>query len=198
MSSAAAAVPPPALTLVGIEVREASLLREVERGHLTDDDGAEQVYTWIMTALTILISFGRYAIRWWYKRKLLWDDCTHLIALLALIGMNIAFQLLYPDAFFLTDVERGLGTPISPAAAIVLWTRDKRYQYALISMFLVSTWFVKFTFMLFYRELFKINANFMRAWWGVLVFVVLGWWVGFVLNILTSCGDTADAYNFSE
>ena len=126
----------------------------------------------------------------------MWDDLTHFLALVAAIGMSASFQILYPDAFFLTDLERGFGTPISPAATVELWTKDKRVQHALISMFLVSTWLVKITFMLFYRELFKINRKFMIAWWAVLAFVVLSWWAVFGSTVLAACGRVQDMLNF--
>ena len=195
MSAAAAIPPPPALDMTSLVVSYCAFRSGGGPGLTT----SLQVYTWVMAGFAVLISAGRYGIRWWFKGKLLWDDLTHSVALTAFIGMLVAFQLLYPDTFFLTNVERGFGTPVTQQQALVIWARDKKYQYALVSMFLVSVWFVKLTFMLFYRQLFKINAVFMRVWWATLAFVLLSWVISFVLTILTSCGGNAGTmYDFCE
>jgi hypothetical protein len=149
-----------------------------------------------MTGFAILFSIGRYGIRWWSRHKFFWDDLAFFVAVLTMIGMSVALQLLFPDTYFLTSVQRGFSTPVSPEETATTWLRDRKYENAIVYCFLISTWFVKISFMLLYRELFKINKTFMKAWWIVLGIIVVTFWA-WVALFATSCGEPKDNLNFS-
>ena len=53
--------------------------------------------------------------------------------------------------------------------------------------FYLLNWTVKIAFLLFYRELFWISRSFIRAWWCVLAFVLIGLGVA-LAGILTQRG----------
>ena len=57
---------------------------------------------------------------------------------------------------------------------------------------ILVTWFclyaIKMSFLLLYHRIFQISGNFIRAWWIVLVTVVLTFWI-LVAGSLTLCGS---------
>lgn len=51
-------------------------------------------------------------------------------------------------------------------------------------------WAVKLSFLLFYRMLFGVSKTFMKAWWGVSVYVLITFWVA-IGTSLAQCGGSA-------
>lgn len=143
------------------------------------------------------MSGGRYAIRGLTRTGFLWDDLTHLLALLSMIAEVALFQTLFRDGYYITAIERQLIPPPSMQAYVDLFIRFRRRSDGIALLFFTSTWLVKLTFLLLYRVIFDIDRNFRKAWWGVLVFVFVTYWVT-VAGVLTQCGPAQDSFNLGK
>jgi len=62
-------------------------------------------------------------------------------------------------------------------------------------MFFCCIWSVKLAFLLFYKNLFGVSQRFMKAWWCVLVFTVLTFWVCLGTTFAQCGGDASDLLN---
>ena len=61
----------------------------------------------------------------------------------------------------------------------------------------VSLWAVKLMLLLFYREIFWISKPFRTAWWLVLGFTVVTFWVP-IAGVLTLCGKPNQMWDISK
>ena len=147
-----------------------------------------------MTALTILICGGRYWASARSAKKLQWDDLTHLLALLSLVAMVGLFQSLFRDGYYITAIERGLIPTPSLEIYTNLFVRFRHRSDGIALLFFTSTWLVKLTFLIFYRSIFRVNKNFRKAWWAVLVFVIISYWIT-IAGVLTQCGPAKYSWN---
>jgi hypothetical protein len=136
---------------------------------------------WTLEALCIVLTAGRYFIRYKVRHRFYADDYTHLAALIWLTISNIFVQLMFPPARIVL-----LGPPdVKPPEDQV--DKFRKLQTVMSITFYVSQFCVKFSFLLFYKELFWVSERFMRAWWCVATFVFLGFWV-IMAGSLTQCG----------
>lgn len=156
-----------------------------------------KAFAWTMTAITILFSAGRYAITAVSKKRIQWDGVTHLLALLAMIAMVGLFQSLFHDGYYITAIQKKLLPQPSQQMFVEIYVRFKKRSNGIALLFFTSTWLVKISFLLFYRGIFEINKNFRRAWWAVLTFVFVTYWVT-VAGVLTQCGPTQNSYSLGR
>ena len=154
-----------------------------------------QAALWALTAIAIILTIGRYAVRQMLIGRFYSDDFTHLIALLALIGFAISTQCFVDLEVQELEIEAGQVPEPRDSAKLAL--HAKQYQVALSIFAWISLWFVKFTFLLFYRLLFNVSPIFMKAWWIVMVFVFVSFWIP-IAGVLTACGPTSQVYNASK
>ena len=132
---------------------------------------------WVLTGICVLLTVGRYVIRFKVSLRFYKDDLAHLCALAWLIVFcGITQALLEPTKIVL------LSEP--PLATISQFCKLQTAQGA---TFYLLHWTVKLVFLLFYRDLFWISRNFIRAWWCVAAFVFLGLGVA-LAGILTQRG----------
>ncbi len=127
----------------------------------------------------------------------MWDDLTHLLALLCMIAMVGLLQSLFRDGYYITAIERQLIPPPSAQTYVTLFVRFRRRSDGVALLFFSGTWLVKLTFLLFYRIIFDINRNFRKAWWAVLVFVFVTYWIT-VAGVLTQCGPAQYSFNIGR
>lgn len=171
------------------------MVQYTEDGHIKLQN--LEALVWTLTAITILLSGARYAISAATKKAFQWDGLTHLLALLSMVTMVALFQTLFRDGYYITAIERHLAPPPTQEAFIELYIRFRRRSDAIALLFFTSTWLVKVTFLLYYRSIFQINKNFRRAWWVVLGFVFVTYWVTFA-GVLTQCGPAKNSFNLKE
>ena len=55
-----------------------------------------QALLWTLTAVAILLSFGRFAIRYGTASKFYWDDASHLLSLVLLIALAGTYTAGFP------------------------------------------------------------------------------------------------------
>lgn len=124
---------------------------------------------WTLTGLCVLLTVGRYIIRFKVSLRLYKDDLAHLCAL----GWLIIFGAVTQALFAPTNIMlQSLVLEVEPPPATI--SEFCRLQTAQGATFYFLHWTVKFAFLLFYRELFWVSRTFIRAWWCVAVFVLLG------------------------
>ncbi|MCJ1307803.1 hypothetical protein MMC25_001451 [Agyrium rufum] len=147
---------------------------------------------WVLTGTAVLLSAGRFGIRYKTQRGFHADDYTHLLALLGLLAFSITYQLGFPT--FIDVVEISDGTVPEPADFDAVVKRYRQYQTAVSITEWVTLWAVKFTFLLFYRLLFSVSKGFRTAWWLIFVFTALAFWVP-ITGVLTLCGPIGNFFN---
>src|SRR5437870_2462764 len=105
---------------------------------------------WSLTAFTILLTAGRYIIRWQVRHKFFADDYAHLFALIWLIINSSISQAMFGPASYVVLAKPG----VPPPASQVIKFRELQTPQSL--SFFISHWSVKLSFLLFYRLLFWV------------------------------------------
>ena len=164
------------------------------QGHFgTGDINAIQVVTWLFTSIALLLTIGRYVIRFNTRRRFFWDDGWHLLATLFLISNSGVYQVFLPLAIqtqlALAQASLG-GPPPDPAAFEAMLLKYARMNIVAAVNFYVVLYFVKFAFLAFYKLLFGVSQTFMKLWWAVLVFTLLSFGVT-LGGLFTICGGNA-------
>ena len=123
---------------------------------------------WTFTAVAIVLTFGRFYIRWKYTR-IYWDDAFNALALVCMI-----------TTFALVDVQ----LEATDDATL--------YRYVLgLSMTLWTTlYLVKASFLALCWLIFRVSANFRKAWYFVAVYNFLTYMVILLWGVW-QCGDPA-------
>lgn len=137
--------------------------------------------------MCIVATGVRYALRAFVIRTWYWDDVAHGVALI----------------LFIAEAASATGAIGVVNAALDKNNHDPQKYHSYYQLNVAFTiigfscfYAVKFTFLLFYRLLFKHQKGFLRAWWAVLVFTFLSYWVA-IAGSLVACGGSA-AYALDE
>ena len=113
-----------------------------------------------------------------------------------MLAENIAFTLYLPIIYQLTAIEAGeLSLP--PKEIIALNLIDLKYGVSVRLIFWSCLWAAKGAFMALYWQLFNPSRTFVRAWWIVLVFTIVTYFVC-VAGVLTACGSASDLLNVGK
>ena len=147
---------------------------------------------WALTGTALALSLGRYGIHWATNRKLMLDDLTHAIAQLALVGAAISIDYYVGVVLKQLQVESHGYWPLDPQIILA-----RKWQTAFTICSWTSLWFVKFTFLLIYREIFKISSGFRKAWWCVTVFTAATYFVA-IVGVITMCGLPKDLFDIRK
>ena len=145
--------------------------------------GVLTAISWASTGIAILLTAGRFWIRCTIIKRLSWDDAAHLVGLLLLIAqvsiLSAGASMIYrPASYEAADDEyyesvHLLFIRLNVASVFVTWC----CLYA-----------IKMSFLLLYYHIFRVSKGFIRAWWIVLVIVVLTFWI-LIAGTLTQCGS---------
>ena len=95
-----------------------------------------------LASINVILSIGRYGIRYIMRRKFYWDDLFHGLAVLALV----------------------IFVPVTACMLRGLDGLDWLYLMAYLVSFVCCIWFVKFSFLFFLRLLFWTNQRFRAPW----------------------------------
>ena len=120
------------------------------------------------------------------------DDLTHLVAMVAIIGCAACIEQYVKLVIQELQIE---GKTHYPPEWMII--RAHKWQAAFSICFMVSLWFVKLSFLLFYRLLFEASVAFRKAWWVVMIFTLVTFWAPFA-GLLTSCGPTSNMWITSK
>lgn len=134
------------------------------------------------------MSVGRFIIRKRVLEGLRMDDLTHAFAVIVLIPYQSIGTMIYPLSIKL----EAYGAQTS-ASSIPTFERLFRLELAGQFLFWIILYAVKFTFLIFFRQIFGVNRLFMKWWWALLVYT----WLAFIASFLTAlwvCGDPSDLF----
>ena len=145
----------------------------------------------MFTGIALVLTTGRFLIRYKIIGRYHWDDATHLLALLLLIAHS---ALLTYGISLDYRVARYINGSRSEKSSSSLYTRVTFTKYIVLWCCL---WSVKVTFLLFYRLLFQSSKQFILAWWCVLGLVVATFWIC-IAAVLTACGTASNLFYFGR
>ena len=146
---------------------------------------SSQAMTWILTAAAILLTFGRYLLRYRTLARFCWDDAAHALALITLIAVVSTYTVLFPQVYLIDDVARGKATKPSASDYLIFL----KLQIAVSVCWWVSVYAVKCSFMLLYRMLFVVSTRLNVIWWSIAAFTIVTFWVC-IAGELTTCGPS--------
>lgn len=139
--------------------------------------------SWIFTGLAILLTGGRYWIRYKIVKRLSWEDVAHLMGLLLLIAQVSIVS--WAASFMYRNVNLEAGDAIQFEVDHLQFVR---LNVATVLLTWCCLYAIKMSFLLLYYHIFQISKTFIRAWWTVLAIVILTFWIS-IAGSLTQCGS---------
>ena len=144
---------------------------------------------WTFTSVAVVLSLGRYCVRYRTTHTVGLSDVFHALALVfllaftvqATISASIIKKIYFPDS--------------SDELTAVEVNRVLYYQLASGLTFLISLYCVKFSFLFLYRQIFWVSQSFTRPWWIVTLYTFLTFWPCLVTNIANCGGNVRDRFN---
>ena len=155
-----------------------------------------QHLNWALTGVASALSAGRYAIRGYNSRRLYWDDLAHLLALLVLIAHGVTNELSLDSKATLASTKTAVPKP-SNARLLDLYRHNQKLSSVNNCFLYLVFWIVKVSFLLLYRVLFNTSAPFRKAWWVVLGFTLLIFWVP-IAGVLSTCANEHTVAEYSK
>lgn len=125
-----------------------------------------------------------------------WDDLAHLLAFVSLV-LHGALSLADEHGMAALKAATNPKAKTSQADLLAMYQRQAHLSAA-TNCFLYSVfWLVKLGFLLFYYRLFSTSTTFKRAWWVVLAFTLLTFWVP-IGGVIAICGSSHTIAEFGE
>ena len=148
-----------------------------------------------MTGTAGALTVGRYAIRYLISRRFFWDDLLHLFALVVLIAHGGTDQLSLKSKAAIASAAKSKPQP-SQSYLLGLYEHNQRLSSVNNCFLYLVFWMVKLSFLMLYRFLFQSSRPFKKAWWAVLAFTVLTFWIP-IAGVLSTCAgaDTVAGYS---
>ncbi|KAI4235525.1 MAG: hypothetical protein LQ352_008083 [Teloschistes flavicans] len=150
---------------------------------------------WTLTALAILLSLGRFTIRYATARRFYWDDASHLLSVLLLIGLASAYTHGFPYSARIARI--GLKKEKPPPLTDPFYHKYLQLRLTVTLLVFLVLWSVKMTFLIFYRLLFDVSRTFIRLWWAAVALTFATFWVC-IGSTFTLCGSASDLYDFKK
>ncbi|KAL8979252.1 MAG: hypothetical protein Q9205_005371, partial [Flavoplaca limonia] len=148
---------------------------------------------WTLTAVAIVLSVGRFTIRYVTAGRFHLDDASHLLSLLLLIGLAAAYTTGFPYSVRIARISSKQEVP--PPLTDPFYREYLQLRLVVTLLVFMVLWSVKATFLIFYRLLFDVSRTFIRMWWAAVALVFATFWVC-IGSTLTLCGSASDLYNF--
>lgn len=141
--------------------------------------------------LDILITFGRFYIRWRYIRKLQWDDVLNAAALVALIAFIATYQVYLPTEYNAELYGLGL-SDVAPTEKDIIFSL--KMNLANVMLFWIVIYLVKASFLALYWTLFRVSPGFRKAWWAVAIYTCISFCAIFVAT-LWQCNNPKSVFD---
>lgn len=151
---------------------------------------------WALTGTASVLTVGRFGLRGYISRRLYGDDAVHLFALVILIAHGFTNRTT-DDAKADLVVLSAPKLRTSEADLVAQYQRVQRLNTVNNCFLHLVFWTVKFAFLLFYYQIFKISPNFKRVWWAVLAFTFATFWVP-IGGVIATCYNLNTVAEFSE
>ena len=143
---------------------------------------------WSLTSLAIILTFGRFWIRWKRVKQVGWDDILNGCALVALIVYMALFAVYFPISLAAELYKLGISqTP--PTDSELVYALE--LQLANAMFFWISKYAVKASFLATYYYVFRISGNFRKAWWFVVIYTALTF-LAIFFGALWGCGSPSN------
>lgn len=130
----------------------------------------------MFTGAGIVLTAGRYTIRYKSVNGFQADDYVHGLALILLIGYVSTYTVMFPLNYSVEFWSAGLGEQPSDADLL----RYFRLELSVSLLFWITIHLVKLAFLLLYRLLFGVSRSFMRVWWIVCAFTLVVFLICFI------------------
>ncbi|KAL8920775.1 MAG: hypothetical protein Q9208_006105 [Pyrenodesmia sp. 3 TL-2023] len=150
---------------------------------------------WTLTSLAILLSAGRFAIRYATAGRFHWDDASHLVSLLLLIGLAATYTSGFPYSVRIARINRK--EEEAPPLTDPFYHTYLQLRLTVTLLVFMVLWSVKATFLIFYRLLFSVSRLFMLMWWAAVALTFATFWVC-IGSTFTLCGSASDLYDFKK
>lgn len=153
---------------------------------------------WALTGVAGALTVGRYTIRYVNSRRFFWDDLVHLFALVVLIVHGGTNQLSLNSKATIANAVASKPRP-SQSYLLGLYEHNQRLSSVNNCFLYLVFWIVKLSFLMLYRFLFQASRPFKKAWWVVLAFTVLTFWIP-IAGVLSTCAgaNTVAEYKICE
>ncbi|KAI4100418.1 MAG: hypothetical protein LQ339_005479 [Xanthoria mediterranea] len=150
---------------------------------------------WTLTYVAIILSVGRFTIRYATAGRFHLDDASHLLSLSLLIGLAAAYTTGFPYSVRIARINRKEEVP--PPLTDPFYRKYLQLRLVVTLLVFMVLWSVKATFLIFYRLLFDVSRTFIRMWWAAVALVFATFWVC-IGSTLTLCGSASDLYDFKK
>ena len=149
---------------------------------------------WLFVGMAIIFTIIRTGIRLHVYRRLFLDDGCIYLALSILFSMAVMYNKITHTMFEIDGVAAGgiPSTGFKERAELFL-----KLQFAIICSFWTTLWAVKFSFLLYYKNLFAGLPNQLFWWWLVSGFAVLAY-LGCWATQLASCTPISNYFFLGE
>ena len=153
---------------------------------------------WALIGVAGILTLGRYGIRGYNSRRLYSDDFVHLLAFLVLVTHGVTNQLSLTSKSNLARVTATSATPrISQDDLFGMYQYNRMLNTVNNCFLYLVFWLVKIAFLLFYYQIFSISTAFKKAWWAVLIFTLLTFWIP-IGGVLATCANAKSIADYSE
>lgn len=149
---------------------------------------------WTLSAVAIVLSIGRFTIRYATAGRFYLDDASHLLSILLLIGLASAYTTGFPYSARIARISAKVEK--APPPTDPFYHKYLQLRLTVTLLVFMVLWSVKATFLIFYRLLFDVSKIFVRVWWAAVALTFATFWVC-IGSTLTLCGAASDLYNFS-
>ena len=141
------------------------------------------------------LTIGRYVIRYANSQRFFWDDLVHFFALAVLIVHGGTNQLSLNSKAAIAKAVHARPQP-SQSYLLGLYEHNERLSSVNNCFLYLVFWLVKLSFLMLYRFLFQSSRSFKKAWWVVLVFTLVTFWIP-IAGVLSTCAgaDTVTDYS---
>ncbi|KAI4110553.1 MAG: hypothetical protein LQ345_006978 [Seirophora villosa] len=150
---------------------------------------------WTLTAVGILLSVGRFAIRYASAGRFHLDDASHLLSVLLLVGLAAAYTHGFPYSARIASIGRK--EEEAPPLTDPFYRHYLQLRLVVTLLVFMVLWSVKATFLIFYRLLFDVSQTFLRLWWVAVALTFATFWVC-IGSTFTLCGSASDLYDFRK
>ena len=156
----------------------------------------QQHVNWALTGTTGALSIGRYAIRYFNSRRFFWDDLVHLFAFAVLIAHGGTNELSLKSKAAIANAADSQPRP-SQSYLLGLYQHNQRLSSINNCFLYLVFWIVKLSFLMLYRFLFQSSQSFKKAWWVVLAFTILTFWIP-IAGVLSTCAGADTVADYSQ
>ena len=156
---------------------------------------SSQALLWTFTTIAVVLSAGRFTIRYATASRFFWDDASHLLSVILLIAVAGTYTAGFPYSARIARISSKQEAP--PPLTDPFYHTYLQFRLVVTLLVFMVLWTVKATFLIFYRLLFEVSQTFVRVWWAAVGLIFASFWVC-IGSTFTICGSARDLYDFGK